>query len=117
VEGLEDRGGPRQTPQLPTLWGFSDWRGMPSKGLNRETLIFHIMNKHPRVNTSLNELFLLQKKLETGEINQGTWISYFSDLPADEVPACEDCSAFKVCPYHHDLEPIECFSKRTRHFI
>jgi len=75
------------------------------------------MNKNPQLTTTLNKLFLLQKKLETGKINQGMWVSYFSDLPADKVPTCEDCPAFKVCPYHHDQEPIECFSTRARHFV
>ena len=66
-------------------------------------------------NASLHKLFLLEKKVERGEIDQGLWIAYFPDVPVHKVPSCEDCQAFNVCRYNHDLEPIECFSKRERH--
>ena len=64
---------------------------------------------------SLYKLFLLEQKLESGEIPLGMWISHFPDNPADEVPSCRDCEAFNVCRYNHDMEPIECFSRRERH--
>ena len=107
-----------QHPNFLSVWESTPLgkEGIPSKRINRGVLYFHVMNKNPQPTAALNKLFLLQEKLETGEINRGVWIIYFSDLPVDKVPGCEDCAAFRVCPYHHDLEPIECFSNRTRHF-
>ena len=70
--------------------------------------------KPPSSLPPLQKLFLLEKKLERGEIDQGLWIAYFPDVPANKVPTCNDCPAFNVCKYNHDLEPIECFSRRER---
>lgn len=66
--------------------------------------------------TPLHKLFTLEKRLENGEIDQGLWISYFPDFPINKVPTCEDCEAFDVCKYNHDMEPVECFARRRRHF-
>jgi len=64
---------------------------------------------------STERLFLLEEKLESGEIDLGLWILYFPDFPVDRAPYCEDCAVFHCCRYHHDTDPIECFSRPERH--
>jgi len=65
---------------------------------------------------SQSSLLILVEKLERGDINYGVWISYFPSYSGDRVPTCEECEAFSVCIYNHDLPPLKCFSKPGRHY-
>jgi len=78
---------------------------------------YHKGPQHRPSDPPQNKLSLLERKLDRGEINPGVWRTYFPDLTDGKIPSCEDCAAFEVCIYDHDLEPIACLGKQERHFI
>lgn len=51
----------------------------------------------------------IQRFLEQGKIDPALWKNHFPALLPTQVPACEECSAFKDRTCAGGRDPVECF--------